>query len=170
MYMMKQIFLPLIFSLSFLTSGCATASGYTSGDKIDLDAHQNINETKMQRDALIGKWYRKQEAKNGGVSEELTVLKADGSYIFQFRTTSVKGEVESNFESGIWGVSGGYHFTMTIAEGDSENRLFRVNPNNHRKYWVYKVLELNDSIFRYQTLETGNIFEIHKVPSDFRMP
>jgi len=126
--------------------------------------------TKQQRLALIGRWYRKQPTTDGGISEELTQINADGSYLFEFRF-SHEGETSNRYsESGIWGVSGGYHFTVALAQGASEEKMVRVNPEDHKNSWVYKILELDQSNFRYQAVATGNVFELKRVAKDFRLP
>ena len=149
-------------------SGCAAISAKPD-DVIDTEALYKTQATEQQRLELIGRWYRKQLTKDGGVSEELTQMNADGSYLFQFKF-SHEGVVTNTYvESGLWGISGGYHFTFALAEGHSNEEMWPVDPEDHKNYWVYKVLELSQSNFRYQTVATGDIFELRRVADDFRL-
>lgn len=157
----------VVMALALPFTGCATTPGQTSSDVVDTNAAGRDDATKAQREKLIGTWYRKQPAKDGSTSEELTTMSADGTFIFQFRLGSA---AVTYLEYGYWGVSAGYHFTFSVAKGLSQDRMQRLDPQDHENYFVYRVLELNDSIFRYQSVATGNVFELHRVASDFRLP
>lgn len=164
---MAKLFSLLILAYAALSSGCATTTGHTSGDIVDTDVAGKADATKEQRQKLIGTWYRKQPTKDGSTSEELTTMNADGIFVFQFRLGS---EATTYFEYGYWGVSAGYHFTISMAKGVTQDRMQRLNPQDHENYYVYRVLELSDATFRYQGVATGNVFELHRVAPDFRLP
>ena len=167
---MHRFLLILQIGLVLFTPGCATMPDITSSDIVDTEAQHHTDSTKEQRATLVGSWYRKQQTTDGGTVEELTVMRVDGSYLFSFRQTDVAGHSEDYFESGLWGISGGYHFTFSIAEGSSRESMYRVDSTNHKNYLVYKVLELNNSKFRYQTVATGNIYELQRVDDNFEFP
>lgn len=166
--MAKFYIIALVFIVLVL-AGCTTLSEQTSSDIIDTEAMHKTDSTKQQRSSLVGCWYRKQPTKDGRISEELTVMNVDGTYIFQVRLSNEGEVLDTYVESGLWGISGGYHFTFALAEGLSVDKMWRVNSEDHKKYWAYKVIELSPAKFRYQTVATGNIFELHRVAEDFRL-
>jgi hypothetical protein len=167
---MKRVYTIILILCIFTVYAYAKISGTTSEDVIDTEAFWDTNLTKQQRQALVGSWYRKQPTTKGGFSEELAKLNADGSYIFKFRVTQSNKNKNTHIESGLWGIADGYHFTILVAKGSSKEKMRRVDPENHTNYWVYKVLDLKNGKFRYQSLATGNVFELYRVAENFELP
>ena len=167
---MFSLRLILLLIASTILSACDPASDSTSKDVIDTEALLHTDSTMKQRTALVGSWYRKQPTTDGSTDEEFIVLNLDGNYLYKSRRTAPTGESSFIVESGLWGVSGGYHYTHALAQGSSVEALRKVDSSDHLNYWVYKVLKLSASKFRYQTVATGNSFELSRVEDNFELP
>lgn len=123
----------------------------------------------IQRSMLVGTWYRSNENPDGSLSEELSVMNADGSYVFHFRFTSSDGRVRVMAETGLWGISGNIHFTIKQKELVG-GKAVAVDPTDAGHYLAYEVTELTVDSFNYTSLETGVSFVLKRVSDDFTFP
>ena len=125
--------------------------------------------TEMSRAYLIGSWYLHQTRSDGSTVRSKATLRDDGALEIEFLVSYSDGTTLYSGEFGYWGVSGDVHFTI-IREASDGNKRYEVSPFDAQYYLAYRILDLNDETFRYQTIVTGNVFESRKVPDDFVIP
>lgn len=123
------------------------------------------------RELLFGRWYRNGIDEQGNEIVEYADLAADGSFEFTFITLTpnkvVAGHrseqtIEQVVELGDWGLVGDIHFTITKNEMVND-QLYAADLNNSNNYHAYKVLKLGHHVFKYQHIESNEIFEMRKV-------
>lgn len=151
-----------ILTLSFVLS----CSGLTS-KKPELYKPSVNPELAAQRSNLIGKWYGRTSVKEGGVREWLRELRVDGTFTIKFKVTDGKKKVTEQVEAGYWGISPGIYFSLTreILLRAGFSALDVTNPTF---YDAYTILELKPESFKYQSTETGEIYETFKVGGDYK--
>jgi len=126
-------------------------------------------DTELRRANLIGSWYLDQTRSDGSAVRSKAMLADDGLAEIEFLVHYTDGTTLSSREYGYWGVSGDVYFTIIRERSDGSER-YDVSPLDADYYLAYRVLELTDESFRYQTIVTGNIFESRKVPDNFTIP
>ncbi len=115
------------------------------------------------RALLFGRWYRKDIDSQGRQVVEFAELSADGSFEFTFESTELESKVtEQVVELGDWGLVGNVHFTITKTEV-IDQQLYAVDLNDSANYHAYTVLQLDHHTFKYQHIETKEIFIMHKI-------
>lgn len=119
----------------------------------------------MNRDLLIGKWYRSAINDDNESISEYAELAADGSFEFSFVIQQADGTIiEEVIELGDWGLVGDVHFTITKNEViDSE--IYPVDLAQPDNYNAYMVIELTNKSFVYQHVVTNEIFISRRVNS-----
>ncbi len=157
--MVAMKFLPLLFLLS-----CSILSP----QRADLSRPSFNHELATQRSSLIGKWYGKTSVKEGGVREWLRELRVDGTFTIKFKFTDEKKKVTEQVEAGHWGVSPGVYFSLTreVLLGTGYSALDVTNPT---LYDDHKILKLGPEYFKYQSNETGTIYETFKVSEEYKL-
>ena len=152
------------------SSTSSTSAATDEPPPVQLGMDLSPEQTERYRTALIGTWFRSQPIVGGGTDSEISVFREDGSYVFSFQRKNAVGQVTDEVsELGSWGISGDIHFTITLAMDDHGRRI-AVNPADADNYLAYRVLELNDAVFAYQTVVTGNVFRLNRVENGFRFP
>ena len=128
-------------------------------------------DTKLRRAYLVGTWRIDQPRLDGSDIHQTIGLNADGTFVIDFLIEYADGWTWEQREIGYWGVSGDIYFTI-IRESSGDPRRGSRSPEDPSNYLAYRVLDLSDSRFRYQTIVTGNVFEATKVshPSKTRKP
>jgi hypothetical protein len=115
------------------------------------------------RALLFGRWYRNDIDEQGRQTVEYAELSADGSFEFTFESTGQdKNVTEQIVELGDWGLVGNIHFTITKSEL-IEQQLYSADLNDSENYHAYKVLQLDHQVFKYQHIETKEIFMMRKI-------
>lgn len=161
---MKQL---LGLLLVVLLAGCAARS--PGIPPINTSAPVTSVEAQARRDLLVGTWYGSQPTADGGRSEEIAVLHPDGAFEFYFRRTDAAGDVSSWGDAGFWGLVRDIHFTIKLAA--IEDELFLpVDTSEVAHYSAYRVIELTESGFVYESLVTGNVFSLERVDDQFKLP
>ena len=163
---------PGLFLLLMLLMQVAPSVATSQTDrhpKLDLDLQIAPQSTRQNRDRLVGTWYRRQQTAQGGIDSEITILRNDGTYLFRFRRTEKHGLVTRYRETGLWGISADIHFTIKTGSYD-EDGFQRAEPSNFENYIAYRVLELANDVFTYQTITTGNVFTARRVDEGFDFP
>ena len=126
-------------------------------------------DTELSRAFLIGSWYLDQTRSDGSTFRSKATLADDGLAEIEFLIHYTDGTTLSSSEYGYWGVSGDVYFTI-IREASDGNERYDVSPFDAEYYLAYRILELSDESFRYQTIVTGNVFESRRVPENFVIP
>jgi hypothetical protein len=153
--------------LVVLVAGCAV--GAPSIPAVDTAAPLTSAEAQARRDLLVGTWYGSQPTVEGGRAEEIAVLRHDGTFEIYFRRTDAAGNVTSFGDAGLWGLVRDIHFTITLAT--IEDELFLpVDTSEAALYSAYRVIELTESGFVYESLVTGNVYALDRVDDQFELP
>jgi len=117
----------------------------------------------IDRQKLIGAWYRSETTEYNEVQTEYAQMADDGSYEFSFSIHDSRGEViQQSLELGDWGLVGDIHFTIAKAEY-IDNEQFATDLANPDNYHAYKVLELTNQIFKYQHIVSNEVFILRRV-------
>lgn len=156
----------LIFCSVFIM-GCKTNTSSVTGAKPYVSPP--VTETEYsQWNALCGKWYGKSNLENNEKREWLMDRKNDGSYIITFITIDESGNRDKTIEKGEWGLSGRIYFTIFKSQihNGSEIIADASDPTNRDSY---KVLKLNNNLFRYKHLRTKGKYEVIKVNEGFEL-
>jgi hypothetical protein len=157
----------LVFTAIIFLFGCAAST--TSSEKI-TDWKPELNFQQQQRwQFMVGKWYGSQSTKDGGIRKEITEKSAQGQYKTTFRLCDSIGKCEDSIEVGEWGMSGPVYFT--IFKGWIHGKQFSpADPTDSYNYDTYKIHELNDAQFVYESFVSGNHYTLKKVPDEFVFP
>lgn len=115
------------------------------------------------RELLAGRWYRMETNDAGNQLVEYAELCLDGSFEFSFVEQSVRGEIFSQtIELGDWGLVGDIHFTITQEEV-VDGEQYGADLNDENNYHAYKVLTLDNLIFKYQHVVSNEVFILRRV-------
>ena len=165
---MKRFLVFLLFAFIQLAPHQAHSQAENQ-PRLDQDRDFAADSTRQNRNKLIGTWYRSQVTTGGDLDSEMSILRADGTYLFRFRQIDRNGAVQYYTESGFWGISGNVHFT--IAKGYYDDGVFHAyDPSDHANYVAYIVLELSDDRFIYQTVTSGTVYTSERVKDGFEFP
>ncbi len=126
-------------------------------------------DTERYRALLIGKWYLEQPRSDGTRVRSLSTMTSDGTLWIEFQVIYPNGAISESSEKLIWGISGDIYFTV-LRELQFDGVPEEVDPEDPGGYLAYRVLELTEEEFEYQTIVTGNIFQRQRVPDDFELP
>jgi len=162
--MNKIIFFSTILTL--LLSGCTSS---TSSNSVIAKVKPNLTLSQEKTWQLMqGKWYGDQSTDDNGKREWLVERYPDGTYKIDFRQTNKDGTKNDSTEVGQWGVSGNIYFS--IFRGRVINKkMLPVNPSNPYNYDAYKILQLNDEIFKYEATSSNHRFTAKRKPSNFQL-
>ncbi len=157
----------VLIALLFLTS-CGPCDCETSQQIVPM---QDLapTDTELSRAYLIGTWYLDQARSDGSTVRSKAILADDGLVEIEFLVHYADGTTFSSREFGYWGVSGDVYFTI-IREASDGNERYQVSSFDASYYLAYRILDLSDELFRYQTIVTDNVFESRKVPDGFAIP
>ena len=161
---MRLSIILFIFTAILLT-GCA--SKRTSSEEIS-SAKPRILSDEQTRNLMIGKWYGSQALKDGGIREELAYKAEDGTYQLEFQFSDKDGKKTTQIEVGNWGISGSTYFSI-FRGWMKDSKLKPSNPKSHSNYDAYRIIELNDEIFEYQHMNSGNKYKLKRVALDFKL-
>ena len=163
---MKRLSPHLAILLILLFSGCASV--YTSNSRPDGYSPRDNAEENEAWDTLIGAWYGKQKLKDGSIREWLTIRRDNGTYQDVFLNTFEDGSTERTEEFGEWGVSGGIYFL--IFKGWIENgRIDMVDEVTPWTRDAYRIIELSNNAFHYESTETGDRFRVVRAKEGFSL-
>lgn len=117
----------------------------------------------VEREKIVGSWFRTDVQLNGETHTELAQIHNDGSYEFSFTIYDNNNlQIQHNIELGDWGLVGDIHFTIAKAEVVDEE-AYPMDMANEDNYHAYKVLELNSQQFKYQHIVTKEVFNLKRV-------
>lgn len=157
------------FGLVTTIALCLVSLATLADEKVDSGIYRAPIDTQTNRKNLIGTWFLSQPTTNDGLWRVLSKLSADGTYTMKFEEYQDGRIVQSYVETGLWGVSANIHFTITQG-GFVDGRRVVVPPDRPGNYLAYRIEELNESTFVYQSVVSENRFTASKVPDNFRMP
>lgn len=117
----------------------------------------------VNREHLIGRWYRHDMDESGNQLVEYCQFAIDGSFEFCFISLSSDDEViEQTIELGDWGLVANIHFTMTKSE-IIDDEVYAADLSNSDNYHAYQVLALEHDYFEYQHIITEERFILKRV-------
>lgn len=158
----------VIFFASLLANVTSLTAGEADSLEKPVDANKPEPESQVyaRHAMMIGKWLGEAPTKEGGVRRWLVERFENGTYKIHFQTMSRNTIVKDTIEVGFWGISGPVYFG--IYRGNVQNgELVLSDPSDPYNYDAYEILELDENRFRYRHYETGNEFELRKVPQDY---
>ncbi len=133
-----------------------------------LEITDNIPQQK-QWNSMVGNWYGIQTEGQDSVKQQLMERFTDGSYKLTTVHKRKEREVSNHIEVGYWGVSGPVYFSI-FKGWVKHDKLAPSDTSNPNNYKAYKILELTDKQFKYQSVSTGTTYSLKKVPKDFVFP
>ncbi len=156
--MIRSVLCALLLCFAFASQSACRAG---------IEVH-DAAETAAARQTLLGRWYGEKTLEEGGSQRWLLERFADGTFRVDFELTSPDNSIESWSETGIWGVRLPIYFTVTQAAG--QNDLLKVtNASDPSLYDAYHVQTLAKDSFVYESYTSGNVFQMRKVDSNFRL-
>lgn len=116
--------------------------------------------------ALQGVWiWDYQPTEGGPLQRFLLERRADGSFTMVSRSYTAGRATSQLVNAGLWGVSNGLYFTVTV-QVDGQ----RVNMRDSALYNPYVIVGLQGEELRYVHLPTGIELRTRKVPATTRLP
>ncbi len=165
MKLMIKLFFPLI--IIFLV-GCVS----NSKTKPVLNGAfyaKSSQEREANWKKMIGTWYGSQSTKDGGTYSWIIRRNIQGLYQLEGKLTKQNGKIKTQIEVGEWGVGKNVYFSVFKGwvYGD---KVKPSDPTDSYNRDIYQILELSDTKFRYQNIDSGQSYEVEKVSDDFKMP
>jgi hypothetical protein len=153
------VFLPLL-----LTLGCATTEKQVEAV---TEAKPELPKSKVQqRNMMLGKWYGDLPTKEGGRRQWTVTRSEDGTYQIDFLITKPDNTEQRFSEAGHWGVAGNIYFSM-YRGAIEQGQFYPSDPNDPYNYDAYNMINLTNSAFEYQNIDSKNKYIIKKVPLNF---
>ena len=154
----------LLVTCSVMLNACVPTN---TSDLAIIDVKPMLTESQEERWALmVGKWYSRQSIKAGGVKEEILEFFPDGKSLITFKISDLNKNTQISRELGLWGVSGDIYFSIFIGHIKNSN-LQKSNLGDPYNYDAYRILQLNESVFEYEHVTTGNRYTSKKVSADY---
>jgi len=153
----------------FFLFGCTTAKTSEKKDIVLQPEPLKTAPQQAQWKSMTGNWYSRQTEKQGSTRQQLMQRFTDGSYKLTTKLKVKDKEISNNIEVGYWGVSGPVYFSI-FKGWVKHDKLAPSDTSNPDNYRAYKILELTDDQFKYQSYTTSSIYTLNKVPDDFVMP
>jgi hypothetical protein len=162
---MKKLIL-IIFCSNFIFS-CGINNNHLTDRKPYVSPPLNEKEL-YQWNTLCGKWYGKSNLEDNEKREWLVDRKNDGHYIIVFITIDQNGIREKTIEKGEWGLSGNIYFTIFKSQINNGEEVY-ADPSDPINRDSYKILKLNNNLFKYKHLRTHGKYEVIKVDETFEL-
>jgi len=148
----------LILILSLLVTGCT------------INSKSNTEDTRPEmRELMIGKFYGEHTLSNGNYRPWIMERYRNGKYKATFREYDDKNSFKDKVEVGVWGVSHPVYFSIYLAEIEGEE-AYQSNLESPYNYDAYEIIELNNTLLKYKSFASKNIYTIKKVPNEFAFP
>ena len=153
----------LVLLSLFILSACGSAQKKVAYLKPDTPAA-----IEARRDMMVGRWVGEMPTVDGKFYKWLVERRTDGGFTLQAQLKEQGKIVEQNTEFGFWGVSGHVYFSMT-REMMVKGKTVPLNTNTANYYDAYEIVELGEGRFKYQHVETGNVYLVHRVANDYQL-
>lgn len=158
-----------LFLYLVLLAGCSSKNQNSqSYSKKSLQISQN------ERDQLVGLWTAETQKTDGKFERLFMEQKSDGTFTFTKMTRNSASEklqfdaTKDIVEVGIWGISGDIYFTAT-RQFYSEGKVRSYDLSRVGLYDAYKILKLDLDTFEYQSVETGVVLTLKKLPENSKL-
>ncbi len=149
-------------------SGCA--ANYKNDETLTSSFAQEPTEIRKNNwKLMVGTWYGTQPLNNGGTYSWVVRRNIQGQYRVDGEVIEPTGEVKLQVEVGEWGIGGNIYFSVFKGwlYGDEFSASDPTDPINRD---VYTILELNENVFKYKHVDSGNTFTVKRVADDFEIP
>ncbi|MFK8013336.1 MAG: hypothetical protein AB8B80_14950 [Marinicellaceae bacterium] len=155
---MKNI---ILITAIFLLPSCVS----TEFSKIKNNYEESKIETADAKKLMLGQWCGKHTDEDGSHAEWTVNRFKDGTYQIDFMEKNKNGVEDHWGEFGVWGIRLPIYFTAS--QGFIENeKPYLANTEDSSLYDAYKVVELTDSFFTYDSYTSGNRFTVTRDCSD----
>ncbi|CAH2903832.1 MAG: hypothetical protein PCALPYG88_7007 [uncultured Paraburkholderia sp.] len=165
---MRKVFLSVIWLLLY---ACAspneelTSTHQWNAEGVPVDAT-----AQAQRDLFVGRWYDRQNARDGSQTMSLMDVNLDGTYFESWRTLEKDGSLAFSEEKGRWGVSGNIFFTIVTARTENGTLMVDVDQRNAYFYDAYIVEKADKDSNTIRHVVAGDEFVSRRVDADFSFP
>lgn len=115
---------------------------------------------------LVGKWAGETQLRNGGRRQVLVERTVDGTFTVTFKTQWGTDHPVLEQQVGQWGISGPVYFTITTGWLDGDH----IDPTDLGQpyyYDAYRIVELSDQRFEFESFATETTYLLWRVPDDF---
>lgn len=115
---------------------------------------------------MVGTWLGESSIEAGGQRRVLVERFPDGTFRVTFKTQWEEDRAILEQQVGQWGLAGPIYFTITTGwvEGN------RIDPTDRREpyfYDAYRVIDLQDDRFEYESFSASGRFVMRRVADDF---
>lgn len=166
---MKKIFFALV---ALAMCGCASQNpdGLTSPKQLQGSGLPVDHAAQARRDVFVGRWYDRQNARDGSQTMSLMDIKLDGTYSESWRTLEKNGQLRTAKEEGRWGASGSIFFTITTARAEGDGELVAVDQRDAYFYDAYFIESASATENSIRHIISGDEFVSRRVGGDFSFP
>ncbi|MXN77785.1 hypothetical protein GR157_23945 [Burkholderia sp. 4701] len=160
------------FMICLMLCACATSyeDGLTSAKQWRAEGISVDATAQARRDLFVGRWYDRQNARDGSQTMSLMEVKRDGTYVESWRTLEKDGRQRLSEEKGRWGVSGNIFFTITTARAENGGLMVDVDQSNAYFYDAYSVENATQNENTIRHIVNGDEFVSRRVDDDFSFP
>ncbi len=116
---------------------------------------------------IVGKWYGDQPTSDGGRKRWCPTYGTNGDLAIEFIISDRKGEITVTRNNCLWGVCGDFLITTALRPDGPGKWSLRPEPY---AWSVYEIIQLDDSEFRYRSVDTGDEYVVHRVADGFEIP
>lgn len=141
----------------------------TSKDPILSESEESSYTEVKNRSLMLGRWFGQQSTTEGGIRQQINERKKDGTYRVTFRLKNTASEITEDIEVGQWGLSGPIYFS-TFTGSVKNGKLHPANPDSATHYNAYKILALDEEMFKYQSYTSKSVYTLKKVDANFKFP
>lgn len=154
--------------LSFLILIFAACSTLDTSQSQNQASGQHLMTQAESWAMLQGRWYGHIELEAGAYREWLVERKANGFYQIHFRSVDANGAVKDRIEAGEWGVVGSIYFSIYKADIIAGG-YYPVSLSEPSYRDGYQIIVLNDSEFRYRSLNEAIDYKVKRVDQHFKL-
>jgi hypothetical protein len=165
---MRRVFVVL---LCLVLCACASSNKerLTSTTQWTAEAIAVDPTAQARRELFVGRWYDRQDARDGSQTMALMDVKLDGTYFESWRTLEKDGRLTFSEEKGRWGVSGNIFFTIVSSIGNGK-LMVDVDQHNAYFYDAYIVENATKDSNTIRHVVNGDAFVSQRVDSAFSFP
>lgn len=153
---MRSIIIVMLICVSF---------GVFGMNQIDIDSGDPA--TLKLRESLIGTWHIRFDQRDGGYREEYLTVSKNGTFrLLLLSTNRLERLVDAYAIVGIWGVAEDIFFTTNLRYEYQNDVEYPAYLGDAHEFNAYRILEINETFQRYQSLGEDTSVKLDKIVSD----